>query len=124
MSFCTAVNCMDGRFQGPVTDYLRTRFGVDYVDMITEPGPNRILAEGSDHDLLRSIAGRIRISVEKHGSEVIAIVGHEDCAGNPTGRAEQVLHLAAARQRLASDWPAVQVIALWATLDGSVEDVG
>jgi len=40
MIFCTAVNCMDGRVQLPVINYLKERFSANYVDMITEPGPN------------------------------------------------------------------------------------
>ena len=75
MSFYTAINCMDGRVQQPVLDYLRERFGVDHVDMITEPGPNRILAEGEPAHLVESIVSRLRISVEQHGSVGVAIVG-------------------------------------------------
>ena len=40
MSFCTAINCMDGRVQLPVIRFLQERFKVDYVDVISEPGPN------------------------------------------------------------------------------------
>lgn len=36
---------MDGRVQLPVIKYLQDRFKVQYVDTITEPGPNLILAE-------------------------------------------------------------------------------
>ncbi|RKX75878.1 MAG: hypothetical protein DRP87_13470 [Spirochaetes bacterium] len=42
--FCTVVNFMDGRVQLAVIKYLQRRFDVDYVDTITEPGPNLILA--------------------------------------------------------------------------------
>jgi len=44
-SFAAAINCMDGRTQIPVIDYVKRRFRVDHVDMITEPRPIRILAE-------------------------------------------------------------------------------
>ena len=50
--FATAVNCMDGRVQKPVIEYLQKSFGVDYVDMVTEPGPNKILAEGKDINII------------------------------------------------------------------------
>ncbi len=43
--FAVAINCMDGRIQIPVIDYVKKRFHVRYVDMITEPGPVRILSE-------------------------------------------------------------------------------
>ncbi len=36
---------MDGRTQLTVINYLQKHFGVVHVDMITEAGPNKILAE-------------------------------------------------------------------------------
>lgn len=38
MKFCTAINCMDGRVQLPVINYLKKHFKVNYVGSITEPG--------------------------------------------------------------------------------------
>ena len=81
-TFGTAVNCMDGRAQQPVIDWMKTWCAVDYVDMITEAGPIRALAEG-DASALESIRRRVLISIEKHGSRTLAVVGHHDCAGNP-----------------------------------------
>ena len=122
-SFCTAVNCMDGRFQEPVIAYLKKRLGVSYVDMITEPGPNRILAAGTDAPRIQSILARIRISVEKHHSRHIAVIGHEDCAGNPSARPQQAGHTRRAVEYIAQSCPGVQVIGLWASLDGAVVEV-
>jgi hypothetical protein len=44
--FATAINCIDGRAQIAVTDFLQRTFDVAYVDMITEPAPSKILSEG------------------------------------------------------------------------------
>lgn len=33
--FATAINCMDGRVQIPVIEYIKSKYEVDYVDMIT-----------------------------------------------------------------------------------------
>jgi hypothetical protein len=46
MSYCTAINCMDGRVQLPTTAFQKERFNVDHVDMITEAGPNRQQDDG------------------------------------------------------------------------------
>lgn len=86
-SFATAINCIDGRTQIPVIDYIRKKYKVDYVDMITEPGPIRVLAENTDKPTIESIKRRVGISTEKHGSVHIVIVGHHDCAGNPVEKA-------------------------------------
>jgi hypothetical protein len=39
MSFCTAINCMDGRVQLPTITFLKKHFGIEHVDCITE-APN------------------------------------------------------------------------------------
>ena len=54
-TFATAINCMDGRVQLPVTAFLKKKYGVDYVDVITEPGPNGILAANKDQSIIYSI---------------------------------------------------------------------
>ena len=88
--FVTAVNCMDGRVQIPVIEWLKKQYNADYVDMITEPGPERLLAEGTDRHILDSIKKRIEISVNRHNSKVVAIIGHYDCAGNPVDKEIQL----------------------------------
>jgi hypothetical protein len=97
-SFATAINCMDGRTQIPVIDYIRKKYRVEYVDMITEPGPIRILTEKTDKPTLESIKRRVGISTAKHGSVHIVIVGHHDCAANPVEKATQL------KQILESIW--------------------
>ncbi len=113
MSFCTVINCMDGRVQVPVIEYLQEYFDVKYVDSITEPGPNLILAEHKDTNYLNSIAKRIDISVNKHGSIGIAIVGHYDCAGNPATDEEQDNHTREAVKYIKRTYPNIKVIGLW-----------
>ena len=48
--FACAINCMDGRVQDAVKNYMKSTYGVDWVDQITEPGPNKILCECKDCD--------------------------------------------------------------------------
>lgn len=98
-TFATAINCMDGRTQLPVNEWVKKQFGVDFVDTITEPGPDKILAAGSGK-LFESIKNRVRISVEKHGSKNIVIVAHHDCAGNPVDEREHRRHLRKAAEHV------------------------
>lgn len=109
--FATAINCMDGRTQQSVSDWMKKAFCVDYVDTITEPGPNKILAEKTEE--AESIKRRVLISVGKHGSKHIAIVGHHDCAGNPVGKELQVAHIARAIKTIESWGLSANVIGLW-----------
>jgi len=113
MKFVTAINCMDGRVQEPVVAYMKKEFQAEYVDMITEPGPNQFLAGDVSQSKVDAIIERTLISVEKHGSQVIAITGHHDCAGNPIGRTEQDLQTKMAVTFLKNKFPNVTVIGLW-----------
>jgi carbonic anhydrase len=123
MEFCTVINCMDGRVQLPVIQFLKRRFGVGYVDSITEAGPTLILAKRSNAALVKGILGRLRISVEKHSSVGIAIVGHQDCAGNPAPYDHQLAHIRDSVQFLHSQYPSVKVIGLWVDGDWRVHEV-
>ena len=113
MEFCTAVNCMDGRTQLPVISYLQEKFNAKYVDMITEAGPNKILSEEKNISLIEAIIDRIRISVERHGSQVIAVVGHHDCAKNPASKLQQGLHTQKAMEVIGKEFPHIKIIGLW-----------
>ena len=42
--FATAINCIDGRTQRPVSEWIRIQFAIDYVDTITHPGPEKALS--------------------------------------------------------------------------------
>ena len=46
-SFGTVLNCIDGRTQIPVINWIKENFNVEYVDLITEPGMDKIVSEGN-----------------------------------------------------------------------------
>ncbi len=123
-TFATAINCMDGRVQAPVINYLKKKLGVDYVDMITEPGPIKMLAESIiNQQEVDSIKKRVGISVKKHGSGHIAIVGHYDCAGNPVDKETQIkqIHSSAA---IVKSWDfGAEIIGLWVDESWRVSEV-
>jgi carbonic anhydrase len=79
-TFATVINCMDGRVQLAVNNYVREKFGVDYVDTITMAGPCGIIAEQQNPGLIDNLKFRVDISVNKHFSRIIFIAGHVDCA--------------------------------------------
>jgi hypothetical protein len=121
--FATAINCMDGRTQLPVHTWLKRTHAVDYVDVITEPGPVRILADATDAAALESIKRRLSISVTRHGSTRVAIVAHADCAGNPVDKETQFRQLHMAATSVLSWGFGVQLNLLWLGNDWQVERV-
>jgi hypothetical protein len=121
-SFATAINCMDGRTQLPVNSWMKEKFGVDFVDTITEPGLNGVLANNKE-PLVTSIKDRVLISVNGHGSRTIALVGHHDCAGNPGPKDMQLDHMMKGIEVLRSWALPVHILGLWVGEDWKVEVV-
>ncbi|OWZ83761.1 carbonic anhydrase [Natranaerobius trueperi] len=111
--FVTAINCIDGRVQEAVLKKLKEEYKANYVDMITEPGPNRILSENVDYNTIESIKSRVNLSINKHASNLIAIIGHYDCANNLKDKDGQVLDIIESI-KLINSWNFnVKVIGIW-----------
>ena len=109
---------MDGRVQDVVKNYMKENYGVNYVDMITEPGPNKILASPElAEGLVENIKKRVEVSVHHHGSKVVAIVGHDGCAGNPATKEEQIKHLQKAKEAVENFGMGVDVVLLYVNGD-------
>lgn len=110
--FGTAINCIDGRAQAPVMDKIRSHFGVTYVDMITEPGADKIMAAGPA-EAIEAIKRKVVLSVERHESRVVAVVAHHDCLANPVSKAEHFDCLKRAVERVVGWGLPVRVVGLW-----------
>lgn len=111
-TFATTINCIDGRVHKPVRQWMQKQFKVDYLDRITVPGPDNILTTGSSATLA-DIRAQVEISVTKHGSKIVTIVGHYDCAGNPVDEDKHMQQIAASVAQVQSWNLPVQVIGLW-----------
>jgi carbonic anhydrase len=121
--FGTVINCMDGRVQLPVNEYLRAKYGLDCVDTVTEAGPVAVLSEENDSGAAESIRSRVEISVLKHGSGLVAVVAHHDCAGNPVDEARQLEHLRSAVRTVQSWAFDVEVKGLWVDDTWTVQEI-
>ena len=110
--FATAINCIDGRVQVPVLDWIRFHLNVDYVDLITEPGPDQVISSGSEA-AYRSIFNKAVLSVTVLGSQSISIVGHHDCRANPVSK-EEHLELIRESVEIIESWKlGVRILGLW-----------
>jgi hypothetical protein len=121
--FGTAINCMDGRAQLPVINWMKEKFHLDYVDMITEPGADKAVGEGW-FELIEEIKAKALISVNAHGSRIIVVTGHDDCAGNPVTPEQHKMHITeAVGEVLSWNLPLEKVIGIWLNKDWQVEIV-
>ena len=121
--FATAINCMDGRVQTPVIEWLKKRYPVDYVDMITEPGPEKLLDEDKNPAAIESIQKRLEISLARHNSNLVAIAGHHDCAGNPADPETKRQQILSAIKTVRAWHHEVDVIGLWVDESWAVQQV-
>ena len=116
----TCLNCMDGRVQLPVIQWIKNNYPVDFVDVITEAGMDGVLAKQDDiSEILRSI----KVSVNLNKSTRLFIVGHYDCRGNPV---EEHLHhqqITNAVIRLKDHWPRHEIVGLWVNKNWQVEKI-
>lgn len=119
--FATAVNCLDGRVQEPVILYLKKNYHVDYVDMITESGPDKILAENTEKFKINSIKQRIETSVRQHGSRVIVMIGHAHCTGNPVPKETHIAQILNSSATIRNWHPGLEIVPVWIGEDWVVE---
>ena len=112
---------MDGRVQLPVNKYIMDKYAVKYVDMITVAGADGTIAENQDESILINIHKRIHISLNKHGSKVIVIVGHADCAGYPVSDEKHFESIKKSAAEMHEKYPDVIVEGIW--LDEKFTDV-
>ncbi len=120
--FGTAISCIDGRIQQPVADWLRERYYLDFVDMVTTPGADRALVEGPPETIDHLRLGA-QTSVSRHSSTVLAVVGHHNCAGNPVSREEHVEQIHKAMQVVRFWNLPVTLVGLWVNEGWTVEMV-
>ena len=113
MSFGTSIHCMDGRIQEPVQRYLKEAFALTYIDSITEPGPARVLSAAENQSIIDAITDKVRISVDHHQSQLIAISSHHDCAANPFDEEVKKEQITISAHNLKRIFPQCDIIGLW-----------
>ncbi|MFH1593194.1 MAG: carbonic anhydrase [Candidatus Omnitrophota bacterium] len=114
----TCLNCMDGRVQLPVLNWIREKYSIDFVDVITEAGIDGVVAS---QDNIDEIIRSINISVNINKSVRIFLVGHHDCKGNPVDEETHRENINKAVARLKAYWPEFEIIGLWVNGHWQVE---
>ena len=102
---------------------MRGKYNVDFVDVITESCPVKVIALPMNAFQIYSIQQRLMFSQEKHRSEHLAIVAHHDCTANPVDKVKQIEQL---RQSL--DYMRLwsfkgSVVGLWVDENREVQEI-
>lgn len=118
--FATAITCIDGRVQQPIMDWVKLHVNVNHVDLVTEPGPDKVLSRESTY-IVDEIVRKVSFSIRHHESQVVAVSGHHDCAANPATREEHIEQIQEAVQVLLSYQLRARILGLWLNEWHSVE---
>ncbi|HEX3272623.1 MAG TPA: carbonic anhydrase [Ktedonobacterales bacterium] len=111
-TFATVVNCIDGRAQGPVSDWIKIHCQASFVDTITTPGPDKLLSSGP-HSKVDHVREAVEVSVNAHKSGAVVVAGHYDCAANKVPDDEHKEQIRAAAAVVRSWGLPVRVAGLW-----------
>ena len=87
--FAVVLNCIDGRTQQALIEWVQRELDVTHVDVVTEPGVDRVLARG-EAATVQALLDKVCVSRLAHGAVAVIVAGHHDCAANP-GDAEHHL---------------------------------
>jgi len=121
--FGTAINCIDGRTHEAVIDHMKQKYNIDGVDMVTLPGVDGIISNHGQSEEIALIRKAVSISIEKHGSEIISVVGHYDCAGNPGDRQHHFMNIRQAIHEVSSWNFQAQVVGYYVNDKRQIEEV-
>jgi len=120
--FATAINCIDGRTQMPVSDWVKEKYSISYVDMITEPGCDKVVC-GTDDVTIEKIKSKALISINAHKSSLVVIAGHHDCAGNPVSKEEHLMQIKKCVEIVKSWNLPIETVGLWVNEKWEIEQI-
>lgn len=119
-AFATAITCIDGRVQQPVTDWMKLHVNVHHVDLVTEPGPDKVISERTQ-PILDEVVRKVSFSIRHHASAVVALAGHYDCAANAATREKHVEQILESMRVLFSYNLETRLLGLYLNEESSVE---
>jgi len=122
MIFATSINCIDGRIQLPVSNWIKQKYSVDYVDVITHPGSDKIMGE-KNIEGISEIKTKTLVSINAHNSKLVVISGHHDCAGNPVSKETHLTQIKKSINIIKSWNLSVTVIGVWINDQWEIEEI-
>lgn len=122
VTFAAGVTCIDGRCHEPLVTWVRQRFGVDHVDLVTRPGADGTLSTcpGTTCEDLHSA---LEVSVGAHDARVIVVAGHDDCAAHPVSEQEHRRDIDRSVAQIESWQLGPAVLGVWIDEQGEVSEL-
>ena len=114
----TLVNCIDGTVQLPAIEYAKKIWNVEWVDVITDAAPERILSEAKGLEKADHIHDNIEASLCNQIKKRLAIVSHSDCDINTASDWKKIKMLRRAIEHLKSKHTDAEVMGIWINNEG------
>ncbi len=121
--YTTVISCRDEGPQDPVVKWIKGNYHVDAVDMIAEPQAIHSLATDPESPCAKSIQKRTEESRRRHGSDLVAVVAHEDCKGTVATKEIQIHYLNAASDLIYTWGYPIDIIRLYVNTQGTVSQL-
>ncbi len=124
------IACLDFRFIRPIQDWLKELGLRENHDFLTVAGASKQIAQPDKEAYQEFILKQIDISVNLHQINQLFLINHEDCgayggqAAFKSAAAEKQKHvedLNAAEQYLRAKYPHLQIVKVYAYLNGQLE---
>ena len=120
----TLVNCIDGTVQLSAIDFAKKIWNVEWVDVITDAAPERILSEAKDTEKVDHIHNNIDASLCNQRKKLLAIASHSDCDINKVSDRKKIEMLQRAVNHLKSKHADADVIGIWVNGEGIPSSLG
>jgi len=121
-SFAVLLNCMDGRTQLPAINWIRDNFNVKYVDIISEPGIDKVICD-EDENFINSLKYKMNISINSHGASTAFVAGHYDCAANAVNKMQHLKQIKKSVSIIKNLYEDIEVIGIWINEKFEVEKI-
>ena len=120
--FGTVINCIDGRTQIPVSKWIKENYSLDYIDTITEPGPDKVISE-KNASKIEQLKTKVLISINAHGSKIVILAGHHDCAANPVSKTNHINQIKKSINEIKAWNLGIDVLGIWVNEEWKIERV-
>jgi len=124
VNYGTVINCIDAPIRLPVIEFLKFVWKVQWVIVINEAAPEKVLSEGKDAQAIEHIHQNIRASLGNQAQKRLAIVSHYGCNLNKAGDVEKKGMLRKAVDYLKNKYSGVEVLGIWVDKEGKPSNVG
>jgi hypothetical protein len=120
--FATAITCRESS-EDPAIAWIKRNYHVDTVDIIASPGSIGKLATEPEGKTTKTILQKIEQSRQTHGSNLVAIVAHEDCKRDAATKETQYHYLNTASDLIYTSGYPGDIIRLWVDTHNTVHQL-